>query len=113
MRSEQYCSKIILFFPKEKNDQHTRECRYGDRATGRNGVSDKKKEAFYLELNILVAAGVDIRSSLEIIEEEQTVPKEKELYKTMKRKPRREIKPPPPPPPPPPHTTKCRPQQRK
>ncbi len=47
-------------------------------------LADKKKEAFYMELGILVAAGVDIRTSLEIIEEEQTIEKEKVLYKTIK-----------------------------
>ena len=49
-----------------------------------NALSDKKKEAFYHELGILFSAGVDIKSSLELIEEEQTNPKDKALFATIK-----------------------------
>ncbi|MDQ3192426.1 MAG: type II secretion system F family protein [Bacteroidota bacterium] len=43
-------------------------------------LNDKKKERFYSELNILFTAGVDIKTALELIEEEQTKKVEKELY---------------------------------
>jgi type IV pilus assembly protein PilC len=49
-----------------------------------NKLNDKKKEAFYHELGILFSAGVDIKSALELIEEEQTKPKEKALFAAIK-----------------------------
>lgn len=47
-------------------------------------LSDKKKESFYSELNILFAAGVDIKTALELIEEEQPKAREKELFRKIK-----------------------------
>jgi type IV pilus assembly protein PilC len=49
-----------------------------------SGLSDKKKEAFYLEMSILLSAGVDIKTALEIIWEEQTNQKDKTLFSTLK-----------------------------
>jgi type IV pilus assembly protein PilC len=49
-----------------------------------NALSDKKKEAFYHELGILFSAGVDIKSSMELIEEEQVKAKEKVLFSKIK-----------------------------
>lgn len=49
-----------------------------------SSFSDKKKERFYSELNILFSAGVDIRSALELIEEEQTKVKDKLLFNKIK-----------------------------
>jgi type IV pilus assembly protein PilC len=49
-----------------------------------NALSDKKKENFYSELNILFSAGVDIKTALELIEQEQTKLKDKELYSGIK-----------------------------
>ncbi|MFY9309383.1 MAG: type II secretion system F family protein [Bacteroidia bacterium] len=46
--------------------------------------NDKKKERFYSELCILFSAGVDIRSALELIEEEQIKEKDKLLFTTLK-----------------------------
>ncbi len=48
------------------------------------GFSDKKKERFYSELCILFSAGVDIRSAMELIEEEQTKEKDKILFTSIK-----------------------------
>jgi len=48
------------------------------------GFSDKKKERFYSELCILFSAKVDIRSALELIEEEQTKEKDRILFSTIK-----------------------------
>ncbi len=45
-----------------------------------NSLSDKKKEAFYHELHILLTAGVDIRSTLDLIATEQTTEKDKILF---------------------------------
>lgn len=49
-----------------------------------NGFGDKQKESFYSELSILFSAGVDIRSALELIEEEQTKEKDRVLFKNIK-----------------------------
>jgi type IV pilus assembly protein PilC len=48
------------------------------------GFNDKKKERFYSELSILFSAGVDIRSALELIEEEQVKEKDKLLFSKIK-----------------------------
>lgn len=42
--------------------------------------NDKKKERFYAELHLLLAAGIDIKTALELIEEEQTKKPEKALF---------------------------------
>lgn len=49
-----------------------------------SGLNDKKKERFYSELCILFSANVDIRSALELIEEEQTKEKDKALFSKIK-----------------------------
>lgn len=49
-----------------------------------SSFGDKKKERFYSELHILLSAGVDIRSALELIEEEQTSEKDRLLFSTIK-----------------------------
>lgn len=49
-----------------------------------SSFNDKKKERFYSELFILFSAGVDIRSALELIEEEQTKEKDRLLFSTIK-----------------------------
>lgn len=41
--------------------------------------TDKNKEAFYLELSTLLAAGLNLKSSLELLEAEQTASKHKKL----------------------------------
>ncbi len=46
-------------------------------------LSDKKKERFYSELNILLLSGVDIRTALEIIYEEQTSANDAELFQSL------------------------------
>ncbi|HEX8545811.1 MAG TPA: type II secretion system F family protein [Cytophagaceae bacterium] len=47
-------------------------------------LNDKKKEAFYNELSILLSAGVDIKTTLELISEEQVKEKDKKLYDDIK-----------------------------
>lgn len=49
-----------------------------------SSFGDKKKERFYSELAILFTSGVDIRSALELIEEEQTKEKDKLLFSKIK-----------------------------
>lgn len=48
-----------------------------------NGLNDKKKEAFYLELSILLNAGIDIRSTLELIAMEQPKEQDKLFYEEI------------------------------
>ena len=45
---------------------------------------DKKKESFYMELSILLSAGVDIKNALELIAEDQVKRKDKELVSSIK-----------------------------
>lgn len=47
---------------------------------GSSLLSDKTREEFYLELSVLLQAGVDIKSSLELITEEQTKPAKAVLF---------------------------------
>ncbi len=49
-----------------------------------SSFSDKKKERFYAELNILFSAGVDIKTSLELIEEQQTKESDKQLFNSIR-----------------------------
>lgn len=44
------------------------------------GLSNRKKESFYAELGILLSSGIDIRTSLEIIVEEQKNDVHKKLF---------------------------------
>ena len=46
-----------------------------------NKFTDKKKEAFYNDLEILIKAGVDLKKAFEIILEEQTGQKDEDFYK--------------------------------
>ncbi len=43
-------------------------------------LSDKKKEAFFSELHALLSSGIDIKSSLEIIVEEQKKARDRKVY---------------------------------
>jgi len=52
---------------------------------GGRKLNDRKKEAFYSELGILLVSGIDIKSSFEILVEEQNKPKEKELFSKISR----------------------------
>lgn len=47
------------------------------------GLSDKKKESLYGELSILLSSGIDMRTSLEIIMEEQTLTSMKLMFKQV------------------------------
>lgn len=51
---------------------------------GGKGFNDKKRESFYHELSILIAAGVDIKTSFELIASEQKSEKDKVLIETIK-----------------------------
>ena len=48
-----------------------------------NSFGDKKKERFYLDLRVLLVAGVDLKSAIEIIIEEQQKDKEKVIFEAI------------------------------
>ncbi|MBC7488004.1 MAG: type II secretion system F family protein [Cytophagaceae bacterium] len=54
-----------------------------DISFGGNGFNDKKRESFYHELSILIAAGVDIKTSFELIASEQKSEKDKALIENI------------------------------
>lgn len=45
-----------------------------------NQLSMKKKEAFYAELEVLLKAGLDLKTALDLVEEGQEKPKDKALF---------------------------------
>ena len=48
-----------------------------------NSFNDKKKEAFYSELAILLSSGIDIKTAQELIIAEQSKEKDKELFEAV------------------------------
>ena len=54
-----------------------------DISFGSQDLSDKKKEYLYLELSSLLQAGIDIKSSLDLISSEQKKGKDKRLYESI------------------------------
>ena len=51
---------------------------------GSGQLNDKKKESFYSEMGILLSSGIDIRTALEIIAEEQKSEIDKKMFHTIK-----------------------------
>jgi len=49
-------------------------------------LSDKKKEKFYSDLSILLTSGIDIKTALELIVDEQKKKSDRELYDQIKEK---------------------------
>ncbi len=54
-----------------------------DISFGNKELPDKKKEYLYLELSSLLQAGINLKSSFELITADQQKPKDKELYKNI------------------------------
>ena len=77
-------SKKNVVAPVKKNEKNTFDFLNKDIKIFGSRFTDKKKERFYSELTILFAAGVDIRSALELIEEEQTKEADKQLFAQIK-----------------------------
>jgi len=48
-----------------------------------NSLSDKKKERFYSDLGILLTSGIDIKTSLELITDDQRKDKDKQLFNNI------------------------------
>lgn len=49
-----------------------------------NEMKDKKKESFYSELSILLSSGIDIRTALDIIIEEQKSENDRNVFQSIK-----------------------------
>jgi len=47
------------------------------------GIPDKIKEGFYLELNTLLSAGVDVRSAIALVAEQQKKARYRQLFSTL------------------------------
>ncbi|MDB5012339.1 MAG: ral secretion pathway protein GspF [Daejeonella sp.] len=48
-------------------------------------VSDKKKEAFYVEISTLLLSGIDLKTTLDLILVDQTKPADKIIFETIKK----------------------------
>lgn len=57
-----------------------------DISFGRGGLSDKKKQAIFNDLHLLLEAGLDIKRVLELIVEEQKKKKDKEILEEIYKK---------------------------
>lgn len=73
-------NNVAKKLPEKKEDAGMFDFLNKDISLFGNNLSDKKKEAFYHELHILLTAGVDIRSTLDLIASEQTAAKDKALF---------------------------------
>src|SRR5258707_2401866 len=56
-----------------------------DLSFGKKELDDKKKEYLYLELSSLLQAGINLKSSFELITADQQKEKDKELYKNIEK----------------------------
>ncbi len=80
--------KNIKRKPASKKDSNTTDLLAilnKDISIGGKKLKDKQKEAFYSELSVLLEAGMDIRSALDVIVNETGSKKEKELFETIKK----------------------------
>ena len=50
-----------------------------------SGLKDKTKEAFFHELSILLIAGIDIKTALELIAQEQAKPGDALIFEKIKK----------------------------
>ncbi|NOW98922.1 type II secretion system F family protein [Mucilaginibacter sp. SG564] len=57
-----------------------------DISFGNKELNDKKKEALYLELSSLLRAGIDLKSSVELITSGQETEKDKQLFQSIQDK---------------------------
>lgn len=69
---------------ERKNSKSISDLLNTDIAIFGSGYSDKKKEAFYHEMSILLSAGIDIKNALELITADQAKQKDKEMISKVK-----------------------------
>jgi type IV pilus assembly protein PilC len=79
-----YLDKKKNFPTAEKENKNSFDFLNKDISIFGQSFNDKKKERFYSELCLLLSAGVDIRSALELIEEEQLKDKDRVLFFKIK-----------------------------
>ncbi|MEO9531928.1 MAG: type II secretion system F family protein [Crocinitomicaceae bacterium] len=77
IKLEQHIAPTASSKGKEKEGIFSKELSFG------STFNDKKKERFYLDLRVLLVAGVDLKSALEIIIEEQEKEKDKTIFKEI------------------------------
>jgi type IV pilus assembly protein PilC len=55
-----------------------------DIAFGKNRLSDKKKEYFYRNIHLLLSSGLDVKSCIDMLADENDKSKDKLLYQEIK-----------------------------
>ncbi|QEM09160.1 type II secretion system F family protein [Mucilaginibacter rubeus] len=69
--------------PKQNGENSLLALLNKDISFGNQELSDKKKEALYLELSSLLLAGINLKSSFELITADQEKEKDKQLFGTI------------------------------
>jgi type IV pilus assembly protein PilC len=69
--------------PKQSSESSLLTLLNKDISFGSRELSDKKKEALYLELSSLLLAGINLKSSFELITADQEKEKDKQLFSTI------------------------------
>ena len=69
---------------KKYNFQHIVSLLNKDIQFGINKLKDKKKESFYSELQVLLSSGIDMRTALDIVVDEQKSEIDKKLFEGIK-----------------------------
>jgi type IV pilus assembly protein PilC len=69
--------------PKPSSESSLSALLNKDISFGSRELSDKKKEALYLELSSLLLAGINLKSSFELITADQEKEKDKQLFNTI------------------------------
>ncbi len=75
-----YENRKVIKPAKETNESSLAALFNRDISFGNKELSDKKKEYLYLELSSLLQAGINLKSSFELITADQQKEKDKELY---------------------------------
>jgi type IV pilus assembly protein PilC len=78
-----YERKKVIAKPQLQSQNGLAELLSKDISFGSGELSDKKKEYLYLELHSLLQAGVDLKSSLDLVTADQQQTKDKELYRQI------------------------------
>lgn len=69
--------------PKKSGENSLSALLNKDISFGSQELSDKKKEALYLELSSLLLAGINLKSSFELVTADQEKEKDKQLFNTI------------------------------
>ncbi|MCC8409344.1 type II secretion system F family protein [Mucilaginibacter sp. UR6-1] len=77
--------KVIKPQAKKNDSDGLRSLLNREISFGGNGLPDKKKEALYLELSSLLEAGIDLKSSFELVTADQEKEKDRRLFETIQK----------------------------